>query len=148
MLNAILHAIDLFFFADIIFIPKGTISGIGRVSNLYSITTLETRIFGIQICQPKTEYMVEFCDVSLNNGKNLNGEDESPITEKEFNQLQIDDRVEIQFDIYQDRWGDGPKIFHASTFKYEEAQKLKEEQERIRTERDYEEDFDIRLARE
>lgn len=94
---------------------KGTITGIGRVYCLRRIDIPEIRIFGFQTRRLKTEYIVGFGNVGLNNGKEIYDVGERNITENEFNSLRVGDRVEIQFDMTQHFTG-GPTALYAFKF--------------------------------
>ena len=104
-------------------IVHGKITGIGRVSDLHCKYTSEIRIFGFQIRRPKTEYIVEFCDVTLDNGKKIHDIGERNIKKNEFNSLRVGDRVEIQFDTTQHFTG-GPTALYASNFTCRERQEV------------------------
>jgi|688.fasta_scaffold03888_23 hypothetical protein len=104
-------------------IVHGKITGIGRVFSLRRIDIPEIIIFGFKIRRPKTEYIVGFCDVTLDNGKKIHDIGERNIKKNKFNSLRVGDRVEIQFDTTQHFTG-GPTGLFASNFTCIERQEV------------------------
>ena len=94
--------------------PKGffldRITGSGRIYDLSCKDIKETRMFGIQISPPETKYIVLLCDITLDSGRKIPGDSEISIIKEEFDKLEIDDRVEIVFDIYQN-FGEHKKLY-------------------------------------
>jgi hypothetical protein len=103
MLNVHSAASPAEFFVD-------RITGKARIYDLSCKETKETRIFWLQTSPLKTEYIVLFCDVTLDNGRTISGGGEISIIKEEFDKLEINDNVEIGFEIRQN-FGEPRKLY-------------------------------------